>query len=171
MATPKKSTKKPASKATSRSVKSSKPKILQMLVGLMLVLALVFLGTFVYTKWKDKEVKAKAASSALIYNSGGYRIYVCRLSYPPASGYELSVFAHKPQNTPLVELVSASTFDQSAKYINDAKSNKQWREKGTFANNNLRVPNNGWYRVAIRYNGKIIHQTALVSINFTPTCN
>ncbi len=60
MAAPKKSTQKPASKTVSRNVTSSKPRLLQILVGLLLVLALVFLGTIGYSKWKENDLKAKA---------------------------------------------------------------------------------------------------------------
>ncbi len=55
-----KQSKKTASKTVSRNVASSNPRLLQILVGLLLVLALGFLGTFVYTKWKESDLKAKA---------------------------------------------------------------------------------------------------------------
>lgn len=175
MATSGKSTKKAASQATSkvtsRSLKSSKPRLLQVLVGLMLVLALVFLGTIGYTKWQDKQVKAKAAGAARIYNSNGWEFWVCQRSYPPASGAQVSVFAYKPYYTVnSIELLAVSTRDQAAQSIFSAAVTKVWRGNNTAATTEVAVPYNGWYRVAARLNDRLIHQSPMISINYTPKC-
>ncbi len=78
--------KKSVSKAKAASVTSTKPRLLQVLVGLMIVLVVVFVGTMIYTKMQERDVKAKAAAFNLRpqdYADGklpksGVRLAVCR---------------------------------------------------------------------------------------------
>ncbi len=83
---PKSNTKKTATKTKSANIAKSKPRLLQVLVGLATVLVVVFAGTMVYTKMQEREVKAKAAAFTLRpqdYREGklpanGARMAVCR---------------------------------------------------------------------------------------------
>ncbi|MDQ5972216.1 MAG: hypothetical protein QG553_375 [Patescibacteria group bacterium] len=83
---PKATPKKPVSKAKTANVSNRKPRLLQVLVGLTVVLVVVFTGTMIYTKMQERDVKAKAAAFSLRaqdYSQGnfpanGVRMAICR---------------------------------------------------------------------------------------------
>ncbi len=188
---PKPTPKKSVSKVKSANISNRKPRLLQVLVGLAALLAIVFVGTMVYTKLQERDVKAKAAAFQLRredYSNGKYpngvRFAICKKGIavvamatldPAYLGGDKVPSQHTGSPYDKIRGVSLYTKNTPDSYLDKyttTKSNSYWFGRDPYYTFVQNTPNlYKWVQIHywesysdVNYYSKAIH------VNYIPSC-
>lgn len=144
----------------------SKVKVgLLVIAGVLLLSAVGYVG---FTKYKERDLKAKAAGYATIYNDNGYTIKACRIQ--TIYGNVVRVVASKPTWTS--GFFSVTTYKSSSNLYASgriaSKDTSQWWGGNVAV---LEVYGaDGWYSASISSNSGNGAFPGVLAIGYTPNC-
>jgi len=159
-------------KVVSKSINQKLSTPAGFILMLVIALALAFIGTLGYTKYKERDLQAQASAGALLFDAYGVQIRACRLFYPPASLGQVRITASKPATTTgtfKLTAISYNTSNTTEKPFAVATPSTSWWGN-VVAATNLSIRDTGWYQAKISTNGKFIASTKVIPFGLTPNC-
>jgi len=134
--------------------------------------ALATAGTLGYTKYKERDLKAKASSGALIYNAYGVQMRACRIYNTARREFVVRIVATKPANFRLLPStkLGVSSFvaqNRSDFYSTSPASFSWWGNVVAAASTS--VPINGYYKAFIGGYAPVA-ESPKIAIGLTPDC-